>query len=507
MLTSLLLTPFAGALVILAIPGNYRVVLRAIAALTALLTLFKAIALFASFNAGAPGFQFEERAAWAPSVGLAYHLGLDGLNVGLVLMTACVAFAAIAVSGAVQNGVKLYYFLLLVIAGGALGAFLSLDLFSLYFFNEIALAPTFILMGAWGSGPDKAFATFQMAIYLTLGALVALAGLAALYSFSGANTLDAPALAAWTAANPMPASVQKWLFPALFLGFGTLVGLWPFHSWAPAGYSAAPTAAAMIHAGVLKKVGLYALLRAALPLLPAGFHSWAPVMAGLGLMNLVYCGWVAMRQRDLALLIGNSSLAHMGFCFLGLASGNTVAIAGVVLLMVAHGFLAALEFAVVGHLRQAAGSSQMDKLGGLLRPMPFVGAVAIAALMAGCGLPGFANFAGEFTVLLGAWKAWGWPVSIAAWAGVIIGGVYMLRAIRAVCHGTTPAALTSAADAGSGFDAAWRRLPYIALLAPMVWFGVTPDTLVSRVRPAAEAVARAAASGEAARPGVVEAAR
>lgn len=492
MLTSLLLTPFVGALVILAIPGNYRVVIRTIALLTSLATALKAVSVFAAFQPGVAGLQFAVQQDWIPSAGIGFHLGLDGLNVGLVLMTGIVAFAAVAISQYVEERAKLYYFLLLVVTGGALGAFLSLDLFFLYFFNELALAPTFILMGIWGRGETKTYATFQMAMYLTLGALAALVGLAALYSLSGAYTLDAPTLSAYLAQKPMPVGAQALIFPLLLFGFGALAGLFPFHSWAAPGYAAAPTAAAMIHAGVLKKVGLYALLRAALPLMPGGVERWSPVLAVLAAVNITYCGWVAMRQSDLALLLGNSSLAHMGFCFLGLASASVIGITGVTVIMVAHGLLAALEFAILGHVQRATGTSDMTKLGGLLRPMPFIGAAATAAFMAGCGLPGFANFAGEATVLFGAWRAFPAAVTVAAWGGLVIGAVYMLRTLRAVFHGPTPPALAAAPDAGTGFETAWRRLPYLALLAALIYFGVFPDSLASRIRPAAEETAKAA---------------
>src|SRR5207249_575944 len=246
-------------------------------------------------------------------------------------------------------------------------------------------------------------------------------------------------------------------------GFGILVSLWPFHTWAPLGYGAAPTATAMLHAGVLKKFGLYGLLRIALPLMPAGAQNWVNILALLCLGNILYCGWVAMRQRDLNQLIGNSSVAHMGFAFLGIASLNLMGVTGAVLVMIAHGLLAALTFGLSGYLRNQLGTLNMDQMGGLLRPLPFIGAALVMALLAGCGLPGFANFVGELSVLFGAWKgSFGHAhdcVLAAAWGGLVVGALYMLRAVRSMLHGEASDHWANVRDA-----TLWRKLPFALLL-------------------------------------------
>jgi NADH-quinone oxidoreductase subunit M len=487
-LTPLLLTPFVGALLIALVPGNYRVVHRAVALLTGLVTLLQALAIFSGFEGSSAALQFEQITEWIPSVGLNYHVGVDGLNTGLVLMAALVSFAAICAAWEIERQVKLFHLLLLLISGGAIGAFISLDLTFLYFFNELALVPTFLMIGIWGRGEQKNYAAFQITLYLTLGALVALTGLIALYVGSGVNTLDVVALKAVLAEKPLEESAQKLIFPLLLLGFGTLVGLWPFHSWAALGYAAAPTPTAMMHAGVLKKVGLYVLIRVAWPFLPAGVQQWLPALALLSLGNILFCGWVAMRQRDLPLLLGNSSLAHMGFCFLGLASLSVAGITGVVLIMVAHGLLAGLSFALNGYLHTRCGTTEMDKLGGLLRQMPFIGTAIVMAFMAGSGLPGFANFPGELSVMFGAWKTLPWFVVAAAWGGLVIGGVYMLRAIRAVVHGPAKAEFKHVGDANY-----WRRLPFLVLLAALIWFGIRPDSLATSIQPVVAEILKSAA--------------
>ena len=318
--------------------------------------------------------------------------------------------------------------------------FASLDLFFFYFFHELALVPTFIMIGVWGRGENKNYATFQITLYLSLGALIALLGLIALYLQlpAGARTFDIEAITNYFRANPMPAGAQHFIFPLLMFGFGILVSLWPFHTWAPIGYGCAPSATAMLHAGVLKKFGLYGLIRVALPLMPDGAKSWLGILALLCLGNILYCGLVAIRQKDLNLLIGNSSVAHMGFAFLGIASLSLIGITGTVFVMIAHGLLAALTFGLSGYLYQQTGTLDINQLGGLCDALPFVGAALVMAMLAGCGLPGFANFPGELLVLFGAWKSLSEFVVFAAWGALVIGAVYMLRAVRNILHGPLP---------------------------------------------------------------------
>jgi NADH-quinone oxidoreductase subunit M len=368
--------------------------------------------------------------------------------------------------------------------GGILGAFASLDLFFFYFLHELALVPTFIMIGVWGRGERKNYATFQITLYLSIGALIALIGLIALYLQSGANTFDLPAIIKYVQADKahqLTEKEQNFIFPLLLFGFGILVSLWPFHSWAPLGYGSAPSPTAMLHAGVLKKFGLYGLIRIALPLLPAAAHSWVQVIAWLAIGNIVYVGFVAMRQRDLNLLIGNSSVAHMGFIFLGIASLTLIGITGAVLIMIAHGFLAALSFALSGYIYNKTGTLEISQLGGLCRRLPFIGTVLLMAAMAGCGLPGFANFAGEATVFFGIWSVPALHVAavLAVWGALVIGAVYMTRAIRNVLHGPLPQKWNQLPDATN----LWRKLPYALLLASLLLFGCWPKLLTDKIAP------------------------
>jgi NADH-quinone oxidoreductase subunit M len=240
----------------------------------------------------------------------------------------------------------------------------------------------------------------------------------------------------------------------------------------------------MLHAGVLKKFGLYGLIRIALPLLPQAAHTWMHVLSWLCLGNIVYSGMVAMRQRDLNLLLGNSSVAHMGFIFLGIASLNLVGITGAVIIMISHGLLAALSFAISGHIYKETGTLEMDRMGGFLRAMPFIGSAFLMAAMAGCGLPGFANFIGEAMTLFSAYKEMSLVTSFAVWGGLVIAAVYMLRAVRNILHGPLPDAFAGISDA-QGW---WRKLPFVLLFITLLWFGIWPQALTRKITPAAQRI-------------------
>ena len=489
LLTSIILVPFLGALLVALIPRNYRFVIRVVALASTLLSMLLAIAMFVKFDSAAAtnGFKFVQHIPWVQSLGISYYVGVDGINIGLILMGAIVAFAATCVSHKIETQVKEFYLLLLVMVGGILGAFASLDLFFFYFFHELALVPTFIMIGVWGRGELKNYATFQITLYLSIGALIALIGLIILYINSAVGglpaTFDIVEMTRRFKAVPLAFGAQKLIFPLLLLGFGILVSLWPFHTWAPLGYGSAPAATAMLHAGVLKKFGLYGLIRIAIPFAPDVAKAHLHIIAWLALGNILYCGWVAMRQRDFNFLLGNSSVAHMGFCFLGLASLSLIGVTGTVLVMVAHGFLAALSFGLSGYLNEQTGTLEISKLGGLLKRMPFIGTALIMAAMAGCGLPGFANFAGELLTLFGAWKTLSPFVVVAAWGALVVGAIYMLRAVRNILHGPVAENLPVVVDANL-----WRKLPFVLLLASLILFGVAPRLLTKKIEPAAKEI-------------------
>ena len=483
----IVMLPLFAGLVVGIIPGDRTSAIRGVTLGASGLTALLALVAFCSFDPDG-GLQFETEWTWVESLGLKFYLAADGINIGIIFMGAVVAFAAVCCAGDVTHRIKEFYFLLNLMICGILGAFASMDLFFFYFFHELALVPTFIMIGVWGRGQNRNYATYKITLYLSFGALLALIGLIGVYVQTGAESFSIPDLMKAVEEKPITESAQQWIFPLLMFGFGILVSLWPFHTWAPLGYGAAPTATAMLHAGVLKKFGLYGLIRVAIPMAPVGAQGWLEVLAWLALANLLFCGLVAVRQKDLNLLIGNSSVAHMGFIFLGIASLNVIGLTGAVLVMIAHGLLAALAFGLSGHLYQQHGSLDMTRMGGLLRKMPLAGTALLMAMMAGCGLPGFANFAGEITIFFAAWSA-GFQIItvIAAWSALVIGGLYMLRAIRNILHGSQ----------GEDWDNASDAKPLVAtafglLLAMLLVFGFAPNLLTKRINGEVEKIVRLA---------------
>jgi len=484
-LSFIVFLPIAAALAMLAAPARYRVLFRLVSVATTALTLLGALHVFFWFNPNASGMQYETAAGWVSALGAGFHLGVDGLSVSLLLMAAITAFSAAAVSREIERREKEYYILLMLMVGGVFGMFCALDLLLFFFFHELALIPTFLLVGGWGRGSNRLYAAYKMTIYLMIGSLFVLAAILLLYAKTGFRTLDMPSLCAYLKARPLAEADQRTVFGLFLFGFGVLAGLWPFHTWAPPGYSAAPTGPAMLHAGVLRKFGLYGLIRVALPMAPRGAEAWLPALGILCFGNILYCGLAAARQKDLDDVIGYSSLAHVGFVFLGLAAFSVLGLTGAAVVMVAHGFFAALAFGLNGYLYQRFETLDRDRLGGLLQAMPFAGGVAFMALFAGCGLPGFAGFPGEVMVLFGAWKWARWAAAAAAFGGLVIAAVYMLRVARDVWQGPLPRRLAAqAADIVNP----WHRFGYLLPLAALLWFGIFPETLLSRVRPAARSV-------------------
>ena len=483
----IVMLPLFAGLVVGVIPGDRTSAIRGVTLGASGLAALLALVAFCSFDPDG-GLQFETQWTWVESLGLKFYLAADGINIGIIFMGAVVAFAAVCCAGDVTHRIKEFYFLLNLMICGILGAFASMDLFFFYFFHELALVPTFIMIGVWGRGQNRNYATYKITLYLSFGALLALIGLIGVYVQTGAESFSIPDLMKAVEEKPIMESAQQWIFPLLMFGFGILVSLWPFHTWAPLGYGAAPTATAMLHAGVLKKFGLYGLIRVAIPMAPVGAQTWLEVLAWLALANLLFCGLVAVRQKDLNQLIGNSSVAHMGFIFLGIASLNVIGLTGAVLVMIAHGLLAALAFGLSGHLYQQHGSLDMTRMGGLLRKMPLAGTALLMAMMAGCGLPGFANFAGEITIFFAAWSAGFQTITvIAAWSALVIGGLYMLRAIRNILHGSQ----------GEDWDNASDAKPLVAtafglLLAMLLVFGFAPNLLTKRINGEVEKIVRLA---------------
>ncbi len=482
MLLFLVLCPIAAAVLIIAgAPARLTALVAAIS------NLFVTLLLLSRFDQVAAGFQFVSSLVVSADWRIHFAFGVDGLSLLMLLLATSVSVAAVWFAGRIDNYERAFYACLLFISAGAIGAFASIDLFFFYAFHELALIPTFLLIGIWGTG-NRTVAAWKITIYLTLGSFVMLIGLILLYQSvpAAARTFDIRELQAAITANPITAPAQRHIYLLLLIGFGVLISLFPFHSWAPEAYASAPAPAAMLHAGVLKKFGLYGLLRLAIPMLPDGAHYWMYLLVILLLGNIIYIGLVTIAQKQLDWMLGYSSVMHMGYIFLGIASANILGTIGAAALMFAHGLSIALLFAIAGQIRNRTGTLLFEDLGGLAKVMPFAGLAFGFATFAAIGLPGLANFASEIMIFFGAIRN-GWEMQrfhifqiatvLALW-GVVISTVYMLRAYRSTFMGTMNERWGKLVDLGAGL-----RVSVALLVAGLIWFGFFPQTLVRMVTP------------------------
>ncbi len=434
---------------------------------------------------GGGDMHFQSSHILLDSPELTLGFAADGMSAILVLLTVIVTFCAVRISPQQpgKGSGRLYYVSLMLIAAGALGAFCATDLFFLYAFHELALIPTFLMIGIYGHGREKVATAWKITIYLGVGSLILLGGLIALYvqlSPSGGLTFDISKLAPGPGDHPLSAETQKWIFLPLLIGFGILVSLFPFHSWAAPAYACAPAPVAMLHAGVLKKFGLYGILRVAMPLLPEGFDAWKELLLILLLGNIIYVGFVTISQRYLDWMLGHSSVMHMGYIFLGIACCNSIGWGGAVLMMFAHGISIALLFSLCGSLRARLDTLEFTRLGGLGANMPFLAVTFGFAAFASIGLPGFANFASEITIFFAAFRGAGelgslQVVTIVALWGVVISAVYMLRAYRRIFQGECIGNL-GAADLERE-----ARLPVVLMIVILLITGLFPNIILKLV--------------------------
>lgn len=437
--------------------------------------------LYSAFDSTLAGaYNFESKYNTGLDViGIYLHLGLNGISMPLFMLAAVVGFAAgLYAMHSKAERPHLYLALLMFMQGGLMGTFASIDIFFFYFFHEFALIPTFIMIGIWG-GAGRRSAAIEMTIYLTLGAMLSLLGLIALYVGSGAESFSLIELRQYIASQPFSETVQNNIFALLLFGFGILVSLFPFHSWAPKGYAVAPTGAAMLHAGVLKKFGLYGLLQIAAPLLPEGASHWLPWILWLALGNILIIGLITIAQRDLKMMLGYSSVMHMGYAFLGIATFSIVGIGGALLMMVAHGLSVALLFMLSTCIYHRSQTFDMKLMGGLATKAPVLCAFFVAATMASIGLPGFGNFVGEFTIFaaLGESPTTQW-VLIPAAVGIIISAIYGLRAVANIFYGKPAEAFTAQLESGEIKDLQlFEKVPAGLLVAALVVIGLFPRTL------------------------------
>src|ERR1035437_9400757 len=487
---------FAGALAEALLPKGRAGLARGLALVVALAGF-----VIAGFGfAGGMGHSLETivDVPWVPAMGIHFLLAADGISRVLVLLTGLAAVAGVLFSWNIESRTNEFFAFFLALIGGVYGVFLSFDLFLLLVFYEIAIVPKYFVIAIWGS-TRREYAAMKLALYSIAGSAMILIGLLAAYATSGSHstTLDALAHAG------LPVSFQMWAFPLVFVGFGILAGMWPFHTWAPTGHVAAPTAASMLLAGVVMKLGAYGCLRVGIALFPHGLDpwgfsfigigSWRDVFAVLAVVGIVYGALVALAQTDFKFVIGYSSVSHMGFVLLGLMTLNQIGVTGAVLQMFSHGVIAGLLFAIVGrivyertHTRQLAELETMH----LSKRLPFAAWAFVIAGMASMGLPGFSGFVAELQVLVGAWIAKQWW-TLAAGVGIVVGVAYTWRALqKAFFSDNLPTPdehpKTGWHDLGA---ITWPEVTGVVMLAGVSLFvGLYPRILLDTIEPAVKAL-------------------
>ncbi len=434
--------------------------------------------------AGNPAqFLFDYNVSWFEPLHIHYHIGMDGISLSMVLLTAFVVIAGILVSWTQETLHKEFFFLLLILSAGAYGYFISLDLFTLFFFLELAVIPKFLLIGIWGSG-KKEYSAMKLALMLMAGSALVFVGLMGLYFNTGINGSHSFDLIEISKMH-ISSSAQNIFFPFAFIGFGIFSALFPFHTWVPDGHSSAPTAASMFLAGISMKLGGYGCLRVATYLMPDAAHHYAPVIILLSTVAIIYGAFATMMQKDLKYINAYSSISHCGFVLLGIGMLTQTSITGAVLQMVSHGLMTALFFAAIGMIYSRTHTRLTEQLGGLLKVLPFISTVFVIAGLCSLGLPGLSGFVAEMTIFMGSWQnpdQWYRLATILACASIVVTAVYILRAagksVMGPIHNLRYNHLT---------DAGWNeRLAAGILITGIVAIGVAPFWLYDLITPGTE---------------------
>jgi NADH-quinone oxidoreductase subunit M len=544
-LSVIIFTPIVAAIIMLFISSEKRDLIRGISISAAGIVLLLSAAVFLGYNAQVDalteqqeaqleaggegvattmfeqGLAFEERVSWVETIGISYHLGVDGLNAPMVLLTGMVAVAGVLISWRIDDRTREFMVFFMLLVAGVYGVFVALDMFVLFFFYELAIFPMYILIATWGWVKLREYAAMKLTLYILIGSVIALIGVIAMYFVAGQFFTDNPGLlpagesaysfdmihlmrAAEAGAFSVPIlgsdvlTFAKLWFPFIFIGFAVLAGIFPFHNWSPDGHVAAPTAVSMIHAGVLMKLGAYAALRVGVQLLPEGAQVHLPWIVFLTLVNVVYGAFIAFRQRDFKYVIGFSSVSHMGLVSMGFASMNLIGMTGAGLQMFSHGAMTALFFGCVGMVYDRAHTRDIPSLGGFAKVMPWVAVAFVIGGLTSMGMPGLSGFIAEFPIFMGMWNAspnvslqigsftlsnyYSIIVIISALA-IVITAAYVLRVTGTVFFGE----FNRERYPDVGDIAITDRIILILLGAPLIILGVYPalmsPMIASGIRP------------------------
>jgi len=493
-LTIILLAPIIGAIISVFIPKEESGIIKSVAGVTTFISLALTIIVYIIYytqHLGTGGMAFTEDIPWVSDLGIIYSLGVDGFSLPMLLLTNIIGFTAVySRSWSVEKRAKEFYILLLILIAGVMGTFLARDLFIFFLFYEVVVIPIYIMVIIWGSGSKtkdvtKEYAGMKLTIYLLIGSAFLLAGMIWLYVEAAAALGNPTFDIARLATVEYSASFQIIVFGLMGFGFTCLLSMFPFHSWSPDGYAGAPTAVSMIHAGVLKKIGGYGLIRVGFFILPLGAKFWAPLIAVFAVANVVYAALICLAQKDMKYVVGYSSVSHMGFVLIGFASMNIIGLNGAVANMFGHGVMSALFFSMVGYIYAATKTRYIPDLGGLAHQMPVAATGFIVAGMASAGLPGLVSFVPEFTTFVGAFKVPSLQIpAVIALTGVVLGAVYVLRMVANVLFGPRKEEWDHVEDVKGTY-----MIPVVVLIIFIVGFGVFPSLLMDMVNSGMEPIA------------------
>ncbi len=480
----LILVPLLTSIAVLLVQKKQQVKWIALSGATFQLVL-AFILLFVYKNEIASGntdsFLFQQKYEWFPSWHISFHLGVDGISIAMILLTAFVVIAGVLVSWNTEKMTKEFYFMLMILSFGAYGFFLSLNLFVLFFFLEIAVIPKYLLIGIWGSG-KKEYAANKLALMLMGASALVLVGMLGLYFSNSQRTFDLIELSQ----SEIPVYIQRICFPLLFVGFGVFTALFPFHTWVPDGHSSAPTAGSMFLAGISMKLGGYGCLRVAVYLMPIAAKEYANIIIVLSTIAILYGAFATMMQKDLKYMNAYSSISHVGFVLFGIGMLTQTAITGAVIQMVSHGVMTALFFAVIGMIYERTHTRQINEMGGLLKVMPFITTVFFIVGFCSLGLPGLSGFVAEVTVFMGGWEH---PdffhrfATVLACMSIVVTAVYILRAISKTAMGPIKESYLNLKDAR------WNeKLAAIILVTGILAIGIAPFWINDLIKPGAEII-------------------
>jgi len=460
--------PLAGAVSLLFVPKDNKFVMRVISALTAGIVLVLSLWLWVNFDRAIGDFQYIERWDWIPAFGIQYLMGVDGLSLPMILLTALLSLLAIFGSFHIDKRVKEYFFFFLLLETAMLGVFLALDFFLFYVFWELTLVPMYFLIGIWG-GPRKEYAAIKFFLFTLFGSLFMLVAILAVYFASDPHTFDFMQLLAQNAR--FARGFQFWVFIGFFIGFAIKIPIVPFHTWLPLAHVEAPTAVSVILAGVLLKMGLYGLMRFSFPLLPVATHDLIYVIAIIAVINIVYGSFVSLAQTDMKRMIAYSSINHMGYAMLGMVALNHIGFSGAILQMVNHGIITGCLFLLVGVLYDQAHTRDMNAFGGLGTKVPVYTGVMIMACMASLGIPTLAGFVSEFLCFLGAFQVPEYRVLVGiSLIGLLVTAGFFLIMIKRVFLGPLNVKWESLKDMNSR-----ELVATIPLVILMVVLGIFPS--------------------------------